>query len=175
MAAVYNQSYALSFDGNDYVECGAEEMLNITEDLTIEADTVDSPGFGDFDGDGAVSMSDVTLFEQYISESDGVPWVDEGMEPDSVDLINFGPNFSIYDLDYDGIVDGADKCLMPVLGDFDGDFVIDTADLAALYLGGTRAGDLAAAGRIAAHTPGALDRADRLFLAHRAPWCVSMF
>ncbi len=93
-------------------------------------DTVDSPAFGDFDGDGAVTMSDVALFEQYIFDSDGNFLVDEGAEPDSVDLINFGPNFSIYDLDYDGIVDGADQCLMPVLGDFDGDFVIDTDDLA---------------------------------------------
>ncbi len=93
-------------------------------------DTVLSPSFGDFDGDGAVTMSDVTAFEQYIFASDGDFLIDEGVVPNSVDLINFGPNFSIYDLDYDGIVDAADRCLMPVLGDFDGDLVIDVDDLA---------------------------------------------
>ncbi len=93
-------------------------------------DTLGSPASGDFDGDGSVTMSDVTLFELYLLDNDGNTYVDEGVEPDSVDLINFGPNFSIYDLNYDGIVDGADKCLMPVLGDFDADFVIDMDDMA---------------------------------------------
>ena len=36
-AAVYNQSYALKFDSNDFGDAGNESMLNITEDLTIEA------------------------------------------------------------------------------------------------------------------------------------------
>ena len=36
-AAVYNQSYALRFDSNDVGDAGNESMLNITEDLTIEA------------------------------------------------------------------------------------------------------------------------------------------
>ena len=36
-AAVYNQSYALKFDSNDVGDAGNESMLNISEDLTIEA------------------------------------------------------------------------------------------------------------------------------------------
>jgi len=36
-AAVYNQSYALRFNGNDYADAGNNAMLNITENLTIEA------------------------------------------------------------------------------------------------------------------------------------------
>ncbi|MEM9161587.1 MAG: LamG-like jellyroll fold domain-containing protein [Cyanobacteria bacterium P01_F01_bin.4] len=36
-AAVYNQSYALKFDRNDYCDAGNESALNLTEDLTIEA------------------------------------------------------------------------------------------------------------------------------------------
>jgi predicted acetyltransferase len=55
------------------------------------------------------------------------------------------------------------------------DLVLDTADVAAVYLGGTRAHELAAAGRVVACTPGAVARADALFAAQRSPWCVSMF
>ena len=55
------------------------------------------------------------------------------------------------------------------------DLVLDTADLAAIYLGGIRPTELAAAGRIDERTPGALRRADALFAADRTAWCVSMF
>jgi predicted acetyltransferase len=55
------------------------------------------------------------------------------------------------------------------------DLVLDTADLAALYLGGVRASDLAQAGRVSERSPGALQRADAFFAADRSPWCVSMF
>ena len=55
------------------------------------------------------------------------------------------------------------------------DLVLDTADLAAIYLGGIRPTELAVAGRIEERTPGALRRADVLFAADRTPWCVSMF
>jgi predicted acetyltransferase len=55
------------------------------------------------------------------------------------------------------------------------DLVLDTTDLAAAYLGGVRLVDLAAVGRVEERTPGALRRADALFSADRAPWCVTMF
>ena len=55
------------------------------------------------------------------------------------------------------------------------DLVLATADLAAVYLGGIRPADLAAAGRIDELTPGAVDRATVMFSAQRTPWCVMMF
>ena len=55
------------------------------------------------------------------------------------------------------------------------DLVLDTTDLASIYLGGIRPTELAVAGRIDERTPGALRRADVLFAADRTPWCVSMF
>ncbi|NEP89362.1 MAG: hypothetical protein F6K18_22400 [Okeania sp. SIO2C2] len=36
LAASYNQSYALNFMGNDYLNCGKNRALNLCEDLTIE-------------------------------------------------------------------------------------------------------------------------------------------
>jgi len=35
-ALSFHQSYALNFDGNDYLDCGKNRMLNLCEDLTIE-------------------------------------------------------------------------------------------------------------------------------------------
>ncbi|MGD1701697.1 LamG-like jellyroll fold domain-containing protein [Dapis sp. BLCC M229] len=36
LAVSYNQSYALNFNGNDYLDCGKNRALNLCEDLTIE-------------------------------------------------------------------------------------------------------------------------------------------
>ncbi|NEO89329.1 MAG: LamG domain-containing protein [Moorea sp. SIO3G5] len=36
LAVSYHQSYALNFDGNDYLDCGKNRTLNLCEDLTIE-------------------------------------------------------------------------------------------------------------------------------------------
>jgi predicted acetyltransferase len=55
------------------------------------------------------------------------------------------------------------------------DLVLDTTDLAAIYLGGVRPVDLGVAGRIEERTPGTLRRATAMFAAERTPWCVSMF
>jgi predicted acetyltransferase len=55
------------------------------------------------------------------------------------------------------------------------DIALDTADLAAAYLGGSRLLDLATVGRVTEFTPGAVARANALFAAGREPWCVSMF
>jgi predicted acetyltransferase len=55
------------------------------------------------------------------------------------------------------------------------DLVLDTSDLAAIYLGGVRVAVLAESGRVTERTPGAIRRADRLFVADRTPCCVTMF
>jgi predicted acetyltransferase len=55
------------------------------------------------------------------------------------------------------------------------ELILDTTDLAAMYLGALRASHLALAGRVVERTAGALVRADALFVSGRTPWCVSMF
>lgn len=57
----------------------------------------------------------------------------------------------------------------------DADVALDVADLGALYLGGVQATALGRAGRIEERTPGALQRADALFLSSPAPWCCTEF
>jgi len=55
------------------------------------------------------------------------------------------------------------------------DLSVDVAALATVYLGGTRWWQLAQAGRVVEHTPGALDRADVLFATARMPFSGTMF
>lgn len=55
------------------------------------------------------------------------------------------------------------------------DLTLDAAHLGAIYLGGTPLSRIAAAGRVREHTPGAVARADRLFLHSPAPWCSTWF
>jgi predicted acetyltransferase len=52
---------------------------------------------------------------------------------------------------------------------------LDVSALGAAYLGGTPFGRLALGGRIAEHVPGAVARADRLFLTGRAPFAGTFF
>jgi predicted acetyltransferase len=59
--------------------------------------------------------------------------------------------------------------------DADPDLALGAAELGAVYLGGTTCGDLARAERVRELVPGALDRADALFRASRAPWCPAIF
>ena len=55
------------------------------------------------------------------------------------------------------------------------DLALDVADLGAIYLGGVTATELARAGRITEHRPGALTEADRLFKTSVAPFCITRF
>jgi len=64
---------------------------------------------GDFDGNDVVDEADLELCYDYITTNDGVPEVDEDGEVNCrIDLIEFGRNFSLFDVDYDGIVDDED-------------------------------------------------------------------
>ena len=55
------------------------------------------------------------------------------------------------------------------------DLRLHVADLASLYLGGFDVHRLAAAGRIEELSPGALDRAGRIFRTHETPFCPEVF
>ena len=55
------------------------------------------------------------------------------------------------------------------------DIQLDTADLAAVYLGGFRFASLARAGRTNECVPGARERADAMFATTGTPWCPYVF
>ena len=55
------------------------------------------------------------------------------------------------------------------------DLVLDTTDLAAVYLGGVTFAQLRGAGRVVERTPNAVQRADALFASPVAPWSPLVF
>jgi predicted acetyltransferase len=55
------------------------------------------------------------------------------------------------------------------------DITLSAVEVGAIYLGGTRLRDLAAAGFVDEHSPGAVARADRLFAGLIEPWCPEVF
>ncbi|MET0236051.1 MAG: GNAT family N-acetyltransferase [Kibdelosporangium sp.] len=57
----------------------------------------------------------------------------------------------------------------------DADLVLDSTDLGAIFLGGTRLTELAGAGRVRELTPGAVIPASRAFTGDHAPHCPEVF
>jgi predicted acetyltransferase len=55
------------------------------------------------------------------------------------------------------------------------DLSLGAPELGAVYLGGAAPSLYASAGRIVEHAPGALERADAMFVTHPAPYCPLMF
>ena len=51
---------------------------------------------------------------------------------------------------------------------------LGVSDLGAAYLGGVSFSDLARAGRVKEHAPGALASADRVFRTERQPWAMEL-
>ncbi|MGO9560054.1 MAG: GNAT family N-acetyltransferase [Acidimicrobiales bacterium] len=61
-------------------------------------------------------------------------------------------------------------------GDVDAaDLALDVSALGSIYLGGLRPGALATIGLVSELRPGALDRADRMFVGPRPPFCSTQF
>ncbi len=64
---------------------------------------------GDFDGDGHIDTDDNEQCRQFINDFDGDEDVDCDAQIDGgITLCEFGHNFSIYDINYDGFVNHAD-------------------------------------------------------------------
>jgi hypothetical protein len=88
----------------------------------------------DVDGDGVAGLSDRAAILGFIAVFDGDAAIDGGPPQDGcVELLGFAENFSLYDLNYDGRVDGLDAGLIPIdprPGDIDGDFDVDGDDRA---------------------------------------------
>lgn len=72
-------------------------------------------------------------------------------------------------------LDGAPEGAACRTGRASPDLILDVADLAAAYLGGTTFQELHRAGRVEEATPGALLRADRMFASDPPPWCPTHF
>jgi hypothetical protein len=84
---------------------------------------------GDFDGDGVLTGADLALFDTFLATNDGRANVDaDGVVNGRVQLISFGRNFSVFDVNYDGAVDAADRPAFSASADFDRDGDVDLTD-----------------------------------------------
>ena len=97
-------------------------------DVFVWTDAAPGPKVGDFDGNGIVDIRDVNEFDTFLVLNDGVVDLDADGIPGMVTLPDFGHNFSVFDLDYDGIVNDSDRSGIIIRGDMDGDFDIDLVD-----------------------------------------------
>jgi hypothetical protein len=77
--------------------------------LYVWTDVGFSQTVGDVTGDGLADSADRNALIAYINAHDG----DDGVIDNSVSIPNFGANFSLYDINYDGVVDSHDLMIYP--------------------------------------------------------------
>lgn len=94
-------------------------------------DVQPGPMVGDMNGNGAVTPPDVLAVNDFIALHDGDGDFDSGSAGDlRVELPDFAQNFSLFDVNYDGVVDFNDAQWVPLMGDLDFDLDVDLADRA---------------------------------------------
>lgn len=76
---------------------------------------------GDLTGSGYTNPLDAAAFRQYIYTTDGTPKDADGIKNGVVVVPGFGVNFSLYDLNGDGVCDGEDLYTYGDRVDLDGD------------------------------------------------------
>ncbi len=79
---------------------------------------------GDINGDGQTNLTDVTAVENFIQNHD----LNDGCRDNTVRIPNFASNFSIYDINHNGILNSDDVALTSRIGDCDLDGDVDLAD-----------------------------------------------
>lgn len=108
----------------------AYETLDPFGALFAPTDIMPGPTVGDFDGNGVVNAADVQLFDTFLVDNDGIPSSDDDATPDGIITIpDFGPNFCMYDLDYDGVIDNQDRKRIVIMGDINLDTQVNVEDL----------------------------------------------
>ncbi|MCB9838731.1 MAG: hypothetical protein H6813_05280 [Phycisphaeraceae bacterium] len=113
---------------------------------------------GDFTTDTLLDNADRSALINEITSRDGTASDADGVVNGVVVIPDHAANFSLYDLDADGVLGQADIDLFdeltPLYGDLNGDCVVDTADLGILL------GQFGAAGSADINNDGVVDTAD---------------
>lgn len=113
---------------------GASYMQQGTA-LYVWTDTGFDSTFGDLTTDGVTDSFDAMAIDDAILTLDGSAKDADGLVNGVVQIVNFGPNFNLHDINSDGLIDNADVDALPtggLLGDLNGDGFVNGADLAAL-------------------------------------------
>lgn len=87
---------------------------------------------GDVNGDGLVDADDLSDFDDVLEYEDGGSIDADGTVDGRLTIGGFGPEFSLFDLDYSGDVGPEDRLLIDVcLADVNGDGILDLGDISA--------------------------------------------
>jgi hypothetical protein len=97
-------------------------------DFFVWTDAFPNPVRGDVDGEHGADCDDIQEIEHEIDEHDA----DDGTVDGRVELSNFAEDFSVLDINHDGVIDPTDVALVSMVGDCDGDDDVDLADFAVL-------------------------------------------
>ena len=85
---------------------------------------------GDFNADGVVGGNDHLELQDFLAAEDGGLHDADGVANGVFAIMDFAMNFNIFDVNYDGQVDEADREAMATLGDIDLDGDVDLVDFA---------------------------------------------
>lgn len=108
----------------------AYETIDPFGALFAPTDVWPGPLVGDFNANGIVDSGDIEEFDAFLNVNDGSPLSDDDAEVDGVITIpNFGPNFCLYDLDYNGLIDNQDRKRIVIMGDLNFDHSVNIEDL----------------------------------------------
>ncbi len=92
---------------------GTAYSVQETFALYVWTDTGFGEVLGDFDGDQRASLLDTEELLDEIDDNDGTLDDADGVVNGQLGVLEFGTEFSLYDLDYDGVVGDNDIALMP--------------------------------------------------------------
>lgn len=126
---------------DDYLDPGLWQVRMVVggsyvsqeDSLFVWSDIHPDVAVGDFDGSGVVNPIDLALFDAYFEANDGNGTLDaDGVANGSIEILDFGPGFSLYDLNYDGLIDDDDRAMvggpMTPRADYDHDGDVDQVD-----------------------------------------------
>ncbi len=108
--------------GNSYVE------PDPSGEYFVWTDAYPNVVRGDVNGDGLADLQDQQRIQAYILHHDE----DDGQLDGAAVIPEFGQNFSIFDIDQNGVCDSLDALLVGTPGDFDADGDVDLRDYSKL-------------------------------------------
>jgi len=113
---------------------GTAYAVQEPEALFVWSDVAPKFNFGDCTGDGFVTYGDVQNLQAAIGRTDGTAFDADGQPNGQTRLIEFGVNFALFDLNYDGVMNSLDVSMIGLhrLGDVNNDGWVEQRDLTLL-------------------------------------------
>ena len=102
------------------------------ESLYVWTDAAGDHEFADLNADSFITQADASAFDARLASLDGSPSDADGVADGAFEIINFGENFELIDLNGDGIADSDDRSMIVgdgIPGDCDGDGTVGFSDL----------------------------------------------